>query len=102
MKYLIEIYLNRHLAPIAGTGFTNMLEILKNGGVDKPEMPTNFLNEIYNGKEVGRLTKEYLNSFSRERLETERQQRKTDRTLNMCMAVLIIFVSLLLMMAYNR
>lgn len=66
------------------------------------DLPTNFLNEIYNGKETNRVTKSYLKSFSRERLLTEKEQRKTDIYLNIYMTVFVVIAGLLIYLALNR
>lgn len=59
------------------------------------ESPTNFLDEISDGTESLRVTKSFLNSFSRVRLETERQQRKTDIHFNIYTVTLLSFTGLL-------
>ncbi len=67
----------------------------------KPDK-TNFLNEIYNGKETNRINKNYLSALSDERLKTERKIRNTGYFLNFLSIAFIVFVALLILLAIKH
>jgi hypothetical protein len=67
----------------------------------KPDT-TNFLSEIYNGKETKQVTKSYLNQFSSERLKTERKIRNTGYFFNFLLIALPLFVLLLILLAIKH
>lgn len=66
----------------------------------KPEMPTNFLNEIDNGKK--QTLEEYVKSFSKRRHKEEKCLRNTDIFLNVLQALFLAFCFGIIYLAINR
>lgn len=80
----------------------NFINKLKNPDLFYKESKTNFLNEIYNGKETKRVTPEYLNQFSKHRLASDRSQRHTDTFLTLVTLAFLTIIALLILLAIKH